>query len=205
MSEDISNVMETATTFLARINAEAAAAKAVAPNYAEIALARAAVRDAIISGELAELTEVQNSFPWIATPTPRVPQFTRVTSQFYPPDSPVETIHAAIVAADDRIVVKDSGKRAVGENGETVAITSIVDPSADREAARLTKETGFMHIVNPKTGKVESTQFAVAPQLPGGGELVVDPNAPIIPDERPVVGGSNKYDLATLDAQRGGR
>jgi hypothetical protein len=52
--------------------------------------------------------------------------------------------------------------------------------------------------VSPKTGEIESTGIAMPEPLPNGGDLIVDPHAPIV-DVRPELGAlGNKNLVAKL-------
>ena len=68
----------------------------------------------------------------------------------------VAQIAPTTAAASSGATFRSTGKKAVGVNGETVELGTWVNPGGEAEAARLTKETGVIHYVDPKDGQVKS-------------------------------------------------
>lgn len=76
---------------------------------------------------------------------------------------------------------KGTGRAVVNEAGERVEIGTWINPAGDIEAARLTKETGVPHIVDPNTGDVTRAGGGAVeispPKILDPGVAVVDPVA----------------------------
>lgn len=68
---------------------------------------------------------------------------------------PIVTGAAPIVTPPGKYF-KGTGRYAPGEDGQAREIGTWANPAGDIEAARLSKETGILHIVDPKTGDVVS-------------------------------------------------
>lgn len=88
---------------------------------------------------------------------------------------------------------RGTGRAVVGANGDRVEIGTWINPAGDIEAARLTKETGIPHVVDPNTGdvvKVGGGAIEIAPpKLADPGTVVPDPLAMSgVADVRPEVG-----------------
>lgn len=100
----------------------------------------------------------------------------------------------------DGKVWKGTGRRAQGADGELVELGTWVNPSGDILAARLTRETGVPHAVDPRSGDVVRAgggQVEIAPTVvTDPGTIVADPYA-VIKDDRPVLGASARLPQPT--------
>lgn len=195
MSDFTEDQQSVAANYVVRIQAEHDAARAAAPNYAEIVAARKAVMMASATESVSDLLAAAAKYPWITAPAPRAPVRTAPVAHADQgpaiPDfaAPARTVTTSNLPVEARVI--DSGRMAFNsETGKLEPLRTVINPTADAEARRLSKETGMRHIVN-KNGEVESTQIPMPTPLPDGGTIVMDPLA-IIEDIRPEVSGQGK-------------
>jgi hypothetical protein len=210
-----------AFAYLMRIAEEDTRARAAAPNYMEIAEVKKALGKAMGDDSISALQAVVEKYPWIATPieqhglpAPTVGRGgpdTSVPLRMAPPpptggrgghalDTSVPTVSEATAGETPpvdpaRLVKKTTGKMATDpETGERREVKTIINPQGDLEAARMTKETGELHIVDPLSGAIVNTSIGV-PRLPDGGTLERDPMA-IMP-----VGGGDIRPNVSMDGK----
>ena len=180
MAEDLFS--DSVSAYLIRIAEEAKRAKAAAPNYAQIADAKRALTQAIGSDSISAVQAVVEKFPWIAqdAPTQAAGAQVALVRAAAPPPAAVQVASWAEpepAVNQANLVKKTTGKMAVDpETGERRELKTIINPQGDIEAARLTKETGELHIVDPLSGTIVNTNIGV-PRLPDGGVLERDPSA----------------------------
>lgn len=142
-----------AAQYLIRIQAEHSAALLAAPHYQEISDARKAVLLSLGGGT--DVSDVAKTFPWVAEALALKPIRKPVAQQ--------DAAEAMAAMAEnyaqgtDGITLRRTGKFAVDPaTGEKREIVTYLNPAGDIEAARLTRETGTQHIVDPNSGKVIS-------------------------------------------------